>query len=513
MNLRTMTKTKLMNRNLQRHFVRVSVFAFVFAICSSAVASSNTMSLPVILSFPASSTSLEESLVKFGNTQFQSGFDVSQTLDDVTITDPFAIHLSGVHFKTRLHGRLDRDASGLLVESTLNDLELTIDRISIHSVVDLSISGVDAHIRVDAECSGTKMSWPNQSLSLFARARLATQPNLKLNVRDLALPTNLSRPEMTLSCQGPYGIETTIRDNAWAALQTRWTDPGFARTLEVEIGKYFETAMKDGGTGFNLLSQPNFKMALRPGVYEATKLGSHLRATLELNLDRPAMVTKKSLAATVLKPTETVNRLTLTLPVISAQSLVQSWFAVGVWSEWFEAQTLDGFRELMSSRFKQFFAWPDLMNYDKHAPFWFVLKAKSRPTMRCENGALGLSMPMTASMLLQDSKYEIGYKKMLDFDLPTQVKVSLPQVRTKTPLAMTIQSMNFGATFDRRYVQTENPNTSLDAGAIGDAVREYADNSVKDIGTLEGALGSGLRFMNQTDASCDSSQQMLRLGF
>lgn len=489
----------------------VSMVVFVSEVFAGATkTSSNSISFPVALSLPLESSAVHEAVIRFGGARFLNGFDVSQKLEDVTIHDPFAIQLKGVSFKSHVQGRLDRDSTGLIAEASLQNPAIAIDSISIHSVVSARVAGVDARIRIDADCKASTIFWSDQSLAFFARAKLQSQPRLAIVVSSLALPAVIPKPEMKLSCTGPVGIEEMIRNYAWTALQQRWGEDSFARQLESKMQLFFADAMKIGGAGLNLANQPNLKMILRPTSYHVTAGGAHLLAMLDVKLDRPVSMLVAS-GDDIVLPTGAIDSLILTVPATTAQTLMQAMFAPSVWSEWLEAQAIQGFRDLMSSRFKQFFAFPDLANYDKNAPFWFVMGMSTAPTLKCAKNGLNISAPVSARMLLQDSKFDIGYKSMVLFQLPTQLLVSFPRATSTIPTAVTIQSMDMLAEFDARYIETEGPNTSIATESILPDVKDYIENETKDLTALGGALGESFRLLNQTDLSCDVSDQMLRL--
>lgn len=480
---------------------------------SAQALASNRISIPVAISLPSNPSVIEKSLVELGNSHFQNGFEVDRVFEDITISDPFAIELKGVRLKSKISGRLDRDAKGLIIEAMMQNPEITIDRISIHSVIVTRVSGVDARIRIDAECTGSKITWPNQNLAFFARGRLAVRPNLALDISSSALPADLNKPEMSLSCQGPFGMERMIRDYAWTALQTRWLEDSFARDLEAQLEKAFNEAIQVGGSGMSILNRSNVQVNFRPESYELDATGgSHLRARLNVSLDRPVVLATEN-APVISLPSTGVQKVTLSVASLSAQTLLQSWFAPQVWSEWIEAQKIDGFRDLMSSRFKQLFAFPDLMSYDKHAPFWFALSTTAKPTLKCSASGLDLGVPLASWFLLQDSKRAMGYKPLVQFNAPMRIAMTLPNVTAKRSMKASVSSMSLQARFDDKYVREENPNTSLALETIGSSVQEAADVMLAAPEALMGGVGDIVKLLNRTDITCGVTEQMLRVTF
>ncbi len=495
-----------------------TVVAFIIVLLahvqSVSAAARNTLVFPVAVSFPAASDAIEKSLIKFGNDRFQSGFDVSQKLADVKISDPFDVRLSGVAYKGRINGRLDRDAKGLIVEAKLKNLELTIDRISIHTVVNAKVSGVDASIRIDAECTNSVISWQNQIVPFFARGRLFTSPALALDMSGLALTGSLQKPSMRLSCQGPFGMDQLIRDYAWSAIQARWTDSGFAKEIEDQIEAAFAKRIAPGGPGLNLVNQPGLNVTIFPQQYVVSSGASHMRARLEMQLDRPLTLPALKIADVSL-PAGKIEQVMLRLPSAAAQSILQEVFSVGGWSHWVEGQTVEGFRELMSSRFRQMFAFPDLQNYAKDAPFWFALNMTETPTLRCAAGAFELNTPVGAWMMLKETSRPMGYKPMAYFKIPTSISISLPQSKSRIPMAAKVRSVDLSYEFDSAYVDAERPNTIIAVEQIRNSIQDYVEsqtsNLASNLTTIDGAIGESVKALNQTDMTCDANRKTIEI--
>jgi hypothetical protein len=255
------------------------------------------------------------------------------------------------------------------------------------------------------------------------------------------------------------------------------------------------------------------RLTLRPEAYELDlNGGSHWRAMLDVSLDRPFVLPAET-AKVIVLPSAGVQKVTLSMASTSAQTLLQSWFAPSVWSEWIDAQTVEGFRDLMSSRFKQFFAFPDLANYDKRAPFWFALSTTSKPTLQCSSAGLDLGFPMASWLLLQDETREIGYKPLVNFTAPTQLLIGLPKISSDRKTRASISSMSLRAQFDARYISEENPNTIIAIDTIESSVREAAEEILAAPEKIEGGLGEVVQILNRTDITCGSTEQMLRISF
>lgn len=506
MNLRRKTNRPELNTIARTAFCALCIFSASRAVAGG----SNKVSLPVALSFPVSSEGVERSVMRFGNDRFQEGFDISQNLQDVSITDPFPFKMSGVNLKGHIKGRIDRDVKGLIVEANLQHLAISIDRISIHSVVKARTSGVDASIRIDAECTNSVIRWPMEVIPFFVRGRLTTAPKLALAMSGLALPVDVARPDMKLDCSGPFGIEDLIRDYAWTAIQTRWTDPAFAEEIERKVEDSFSSALAVGGSGMNIVNQPDLVATVLPEKYTADKDGAYLRASLQLEFDRPMPTLIASVLPVELPPGK-IDEVTLSISTVSVQSVFQAFFAPGVWSEWIEGKTIDSFTELMSSRFKQIIAFPDLQNYPKDAPFWFELEMATNPALQCDGGKLAMNLPVVSRMLLKDTNREIGYKALVGFQIPTRISLTLPQNRSRRTTSASVDSLDFSYEFDSRYVETERPNTIIAAEQIRGGIDDFVESKIADLTKIEGVVGEIAKGLNRTNVNCESSNQMLQI--
>lgn len=488
--------------------------AAVFA-SSRSNPSANFVSVPIVMSLPSSVTTIEESVVRFGTNRLRDGFEIDQSLGDVSINDPFVIRLSGVKVKGKLNGRLERDAKGIIVETMLTNLQVSVDRISIHSTVAVEVSGVDARIRIDAECTQSKISWADHSLPVFARAKPVLRPVLSADFSGLTLPSSLPKPDMTLSCQGPFGIDGMIRDYAWTAIQKRWAEESFARELETKLEAAVTDGLRIGGSGLTLVKQPYLTAVLKPQGYELGLQATHLRAQIELQMDRPIPITIKNQRAADL-PSAGIDQITISMTATMAETLTQAWFSPGVWSEWIDAQSVEGFRKLMSSRFKQFIAFPDLMNYDKGAAFWFAFDMKAPPTLNCSSNGVDIGVSLGTWLLLKDFQnpsLAMGYRPLVYFSIPTVLSVSPPQVRNAQKMTAGLQSLGLSSEFDARYMREENPNPNIATDLMVGDVEDFVREKTGDLTKLEGGLGEAVRWLDQTNLSCESATQMLRLSF
>ena len=77
---------------------------------------------------------------------------------------------------------------------------------------------------------------------------------------------------------------------------------------------------------------------------------------------------------------------------------------------------------------------------------------------------------------------------------------------------MSLRSMSLGARFDARYIERENPNTSIGLDTILGSLEDSVGEILKNPSSLGEGVGSLMELFNQTNVSC-GSDQMLRVSF
>ncbi|MDX9732239.1 MAG: hypothetical protein RBT63_10745 [Bdellovibrionales bacterium] len=492
----------------------------------------NALEMPVAIGVPGDGSRLEGAVADFLNSPLSEGFEFSQDIGDVEITDPFAIQLQGVSVKGHVSGRLTSDSRGLVVEASLGEVQVSVKRIAIHTVIQSRVGGVNARIRIDADCDGATIRWSRENLSFFTRAKILTSGSYpSVDFSQLALPAFVSQPEMSLSCRGPLGIESVIRQYAWQALQERWVQDSFRQEIEEKLEAAVAERFAPGAEAISLVSVGGTALSIVPGEYVRQAHGGRhvLKAQLKVALDRPISVAHapsvsyEALAANALSDFTSSSGLTVSAQSKDLQTLLQAWFAPsGVWSDWVEARSIDGFRDLMDSRFSQFFAFPDLMRYSKNAPFWFHLQTTDYASLSCSGSSTksqsaSVQLPLGAWMFLKTPEQAMGLKQMVFFRFPTSLNIGLPE-KGKRAIAATLRSLKLSARFDARYVATESPDTSISTSSIEEGMIEAVEAELSGLtagrpsGVLVGPAIEGLlRTLKQTTVTCDPSRQVFKL--
>lgn len=508
----------IQNRRVQKIILNVGFIVFyLFTHSSVLYAASNIFEVPTVLSLPLKKSDLDSTLAKYLGQTFASGYDINQSVSDFIVRDPFEIRLSGIHISGSLRGRTEIDSRGVIGEAVLQNLKISIDRISIHTIIRTTVGGVDARIRLDAECTNTSVDWKSAEVPVFLRAEIKVgplQPTLDIEGLTLSSQDLSEKPEMVMNCTGPSGIEAILRDQAWNTLMSRWTDVEFLREIQSAIEESVNAGLRPGGEGFSI--SPVAAASMKPGIQSAMKLqlkassyksdsrGAHLIGFLRLELDRPAQESPPFVNTEALIPAQDVKSLTVSVSTNAAESLLQSYFSPGVWNHWVEGREIAGFRDLMSSRFSQFFAFPALMDFPKDAPMAFSASFTDRLELSCTSrGDLRLNAPVGAWLVVQNNS-QLGFKPLVYFTMPTVMDVRKAEIGRPT---VTIRQIALSSVFHKKYLEEDRPNTSIAHEMILDRIQPTIETELDSFF----ATSQLVQAVQGLVMGCDSNSQIMRV--
>lgn len=477
-----------------------------------AVATPAILKVPVGISFPTDQKRLDESLLKLASRfllgEGGSALLLDQKLGDVTIRDPFEVQLKGVRLRSRVTSRIETDAKGLVLEAKLLESEVVIDSITIHTTTTIVVGGVTANIRIDADCSATSITWPGLELGVFARGQFRAQNGLSVEISELLVPPPEMKPEIKTSCTGPAGIESELRGQVWVGLASRWSEPDFQKSMRTEVQNSLnEKIALLTGKGMVLVPGGDPESLRMTLVQERWVSGVSVNHMIgHVRVEGTAVMMPQGLWRDDLLPKQ-VAQIQLTAPIKGLEAIMDAMLAPGFWSFQSDAQKVSGFRDLMSSRFKQLIAFPDLMRYDKWAPFWFSTGMTAAPKLACDNAsggkAVALDLPIGTWLTIKSDelRYVTGFKPLVHFDMPTKAILSLPRAASGVRSSLRVDDVGFTSRFEPGYVDREDPNTSIADETIQSSVEDEAKSTV--LQDLPGDLGTMVKALDGFDLSCN----------
>ncbi|GEM_PF-6532487 len=282
----------------------------------------------------------------------------------------------------------------------LGQTRLHARRLSINGTIDLSRlnlgSRFEAEVRLDAVCEDLRVEVVSP-LKLKAKVRLNTDAITAYHAEVLhtQIESSDSEPQFKIelgNCQGPVGVNRWLEPILAAKLQQEFKSQQLAvhlqRAAQNELDAWFngqsqkltwrENELELRMIGAKPMADRNllkFDLRLRhplaPTVFipwsqlESTP-GSDPNATTTTALARPASNSNSR----VLNVAN--DSLALLVPIDLAAQILD--MQVRYETHLIESQKIAGFQSLMNSRWKQFFAFPELMNFPKSARFLFAVQ-------------------------------------------------------------------------------------------------------------------------------------------
>lgn len=137
---------------------------------------------------------------------------------------------------------------------------------------------------------------------------------------------------------------------------------------------------------------------------------------------------------------------------------------------------IPAFQDFMQSRFKQFFAWPELMRYPKNTTFAFQFLPMGPPSFENEktgpdNTISGdMNMPLSVRMFAPISGQ---YTPMVEFRTMASGPTKLKLLKAgKIEIQLTAQPYPVYYGWAQKYVRNFNPNQNVAVDTIAKQVRE-----------------------------------------
>lgn len=251
-------------------------------------------------------------------------------------------------------------------------IKIILDQISVDQVIERNVGGVIVRVHLTASCGPIAMVQPAASAqAAFALDWTGGSPTARLSTLDLGwAPQSWTLSDFT--CTGPSGLDTLVHDGIASYLRDpadfkAYVSDYIAANLKAEI----EAVLARIRTPFNVGTGSE---AVTVEVGQLAPSTTGVIADLTLKTDSKAV----SLPPAALPSASVLTSLSKSQPALVGDIAVieflvanklrsqPSWLRLNL-------QNVPAFHSLMQSRFKQFFAWADLMNYPKNAPFYLDL--------------------------------------------------------------------------------------------------------------------------------------------
>lgn len=397
--------------------------------------------------------------------------------------------------------RVERQREWSLATENLS-ASLFVDKISATQTIEREIDGIIIVIRLNAECRNVRLRLPSGN----ARAAARVRANVVASQVQLTLPhfeaewRKGSWEVVSMNCSGAQGFDTIVAREALKALSTF---QNFDREVRSSLLTHFEKWSKDAS--LLLLSErelPSKKDYLKI-FYEPESAVDNEHGLLlagRLRFEYPYVAQGQEiehffpLDSRVAAPTSASP--ILLLPFATVRALLMGEYFAGrlensVWSD-----ELEGFRELMSSRWTQFFIWPHLMQWHKKTKFAFQFLPMGPPSFTEESAAGDghiagrLSLPLSVRMYAPLSGV---YTPMVEFRtmLSGSANLSL-SADGKIRLATEAEEYPVYYGWARKYLRDFGPSEHIAVETIAREIRKSLGQEGFSLSLPELTVGKAL---------------------
>ncbi len=261
--------------------------------------------------------------------------------------------------KLEVHGawaQLQVQSTGINASAQSVSAYLKVQQLIVDQTIIKEIGGNRIEIKINAICDPFEIKIPVADLALQALYQRQKEMILP-NISDLKLMIHEGWSISPLICSGPQGFDQAVSQ----LLQDSLKNPD---SISSVLQSYLSTTLEEKWLAvWNQMTTVGYQNLKVTSMDDPIELGLFIRGDIQGGAD----LKKIELPLTLAAPQRSGSpQLVLTSEGFMALAKEKaSHFSILK----FNLQKLDAFHGLMQSRFKQFFVWPDLMNFSKSAPF------------------------------------------------------------------------------------------------------------------------------------------------
>ncbi len=451
--------------------------------------------------------------VPVGSVGFNAGSNTSVAINGINVNVDY-------YFPTPT--RVDPKVREWELHSERIAARITADQLVVRQVILKELDGIVFETVVTAECRNVALVLPEGSASITARVRAEVAQNqvqLSMPFYNADWNSNAWQVE-SLNCPQLANIQGMIQDQI---VQYLSSFDNLKQEVSTAIHSQFAEWSKDAST--LLLSQLELpvKNDYLKVYYEPKEAkendGNGLILSGILRLDYPyvAQGQEYSQLFTLPEGIEPTSQSSpqLLIPFATIQALIMGEYFANQLEYTMKSTEIPAFQSLMQSRFKQFFAWPDLMTYSKQTTFLFNFLPLGPPSfLNAKSGGSGviqgnLTLPLAMRMF---APLKGKWTPYVEF----RTRVSGPTTLTlqkdgKVHFKINASDQPASYAFAQKYVREYDPNQKIAIDTMAGAVRDSlnSEGMMMNLPTL--AVGKQLKLVPQQWNL--QSQGVLKLDF
>jgi hypothetical protein len=401
-----------------------------------------------------------------------------QIPDQILQTSTVDVKLQDLHLDVSTFLTKPQVSSNLVLSSSNLSGTIKAGTVSVDQYVEREMNGIIGRFRIQAECKDVVLTAVTNKVKFSVAVKPSTDgKTLSGELQDLDLSWQPDAWQIgDLNCTGAVGFDDMIRQQV---LDMAKDSTKFTQALKPELITYLESYLKsynfDIGKERQLItSRPDIKASMIADSIQDLSDGTKLKGRVIVIFNK-APDTAKTVLTLKDANLNAISNASVRVPEKLLPTLMQKGFAANTWMESLKSSSIPGFSSIMSSRIKQFFAWPELTRYSKSTVFPFQLYSDKDMTLKGSALKYDISGKLIAQMLAPRSSGDVP---MMRFSIPFSSKLSFTAKEGVLTTTAKNTDVSLGYVWDENYVRKYNAKTkfmrSTVEGKIQDAVYDQA---------------------------------------
>ena len=412
--------------------------------------------------------------VPVGNVSFNAGADTTVAINDINVN---------VDYSFPIPTRVSPDRREWELKSDRIAARITAGQLIARQVQVTEIGGIIFENVVTVECRNIALVLPQGAASISARVRAeVASSQVQLSMPQYHAQWNETAWQVeSLNCPQLANIQGLIKEQIVQFLSS-------FDNLEQEVGAAIKTQFANWSKDASMLLLSQAELPVKSDYvkvfYEPKEAkenaGKGLILSGNLRLDYPFVAPGQEYMQEFKLPDglQPANQSSpqLLIPFATIRAMIMGEYFANQLEYTMKSTDIPAFQSLMQSRFKQFFAWPDLMTYDKETTFLFQMLPLGPPSFENEkSGGSGvisgdLTIPLSMRMF---APLKGKWTPYVEFRTQVMGSTSMKlQKDGKVLFKIAAADQPAAYAFAQKYVQEYNPNQKIAIDTMAGAVRD-----------------------------------------
>jgi hypothetical protein len=391
-----------------------------------------------------------------------------------------------VNYSFPLPKRVSNETREWALETENLGGKLFVNHISATQTIIRVIDGITIRIPIQADCYNVVLSLPQGSTKISARVKA----EVKNNQVQLTLPQYEAEWRAgawqveSLQCSGIEGLDEIVKNEALKVLSSF---QNFDAEVRYAMNQSFEKWSKDA----SLLLLSNKELPSGKDYvniyYEpesAIENSAGLLLAGEIRFEYPYIAPDQRIENSYkMKASTTINDINrenavpqLLIPFAALRALMMGEYFAGKLEYSLRSYEIPAFQEFMQSRWKQFWAFPELQKFPTNTTFAFQFLPMGPPSFENEKSAPNnivegdLTLPLAVRMFAPKGK---KYRPMVEFKALVSGSTKLKLMKDgKIDFRLTAEKTPVSYAWAQSYIKKYKPNERVAADTIANAVRD-----------------------------------------